>query len=1106
LSQAARRHGDDLYRLTLLLTLDATAAQRILLAAATQYQRNPSAPPDEVTLANAILAQLPTEPKRPLTRLPPWLESVPLAAQERTFALALLRLPSQQRLVLLLTLLRGYSIEDVAAVLQRDAALVRDERAAALDTLALSVPDAPIELLSVAPAEECRATRTALRYEMVADDPATRAHLALCPKCRAVAAAQQQASRAAEQTLRAMLRPQRLPSQLLNAIDELTQPKPKATMPALHQWRWIALPIIGVALISLLLILWPGRNTAQPQALTADRPPADPRTLVDQARATLFRSPQVGQPWHGRWQIFWPFIDGSSTMLNAELWRDDSTGRYRFSLVHEQGGGPYEFALANGGDRVWYAIDNNYAPSIFPLSESWRGTGVVINLADRQQQQLLLQNRLVAGAWGLADQYLALAQQAPELRGWGRRRAADGTLLDLVGFSAVSPLAPPADGEPQTATILLAFDDQQRLREISELNGPTEGERTGRTVWRFLDDEQMTSGQAALAFDFGRAWTGAGTFVSNDSLYHPALPTLRTNQTTPLVRALSEPWIAFPADAPAGVDTAALLLRGGRGVISNVFYFGEQRTLSYQTIFRRDSRLGILPDNCQLEQIRLDDREIILCPRPAKGFEARVSWDDGLASNTLLRVSARGFERAELLELLRTSGSLTLDGLRKQLVLFPEAASNSSSVSEALLEALTVAKEPPVGQVRRIEWRSFVRQTRADSQLDPYHVALYANLAPLHTSELWVRRTTDQNLDYAFIQRDPTGTIARRTLWSQGTRVKEAVDRQMLWVLEGKNSATPSRVDQLVLQMVQCADAEVVRAAPTTIELREIEWLRNGCLGSLYLPLWDYQTTLQSGAASSLERGRGLPDEGPYLADLGLRRDRTPELISRVQLTNDGQVQKVELVVDIGSPQMVLESHELLSNTTLPEAQLPPDVFDQLISRPILFYDFSDVVTSFGVSFLVRTSTLTNSARLMTSPTYYFPDSNMSVLAAVERAEIQDNAALVSDLNGPIEDALAFGFASRQIYFVRTAYAAQTVRIYQGEAERFGAFLRASAFWDASQPVELTVGGQPVPAWQVEFNDTFNWLLFELNGTLIAAPDTLAVRELLQNNLQVFTP
>ena len=47
---------------------------------------------------------------------------------------------------------------------------------------------------------------------------------------------------------------------------------------------------------------------------------------------------------------------------------DPASGRHRAQLVHHDGGGPYEFELADGSSRAWYAVSPNYAPSLYALN------------------------------------------------------------------------------------------------------------------------------------------------------------------------------------------------------------------------------------------------------------------------------------------------------------------------------------------------------------------------------------------------------------------------------------------------------------------------------------------------------------------------------------------------------------------------------------------------------------------------------------------------------------------------------------------------------------------------------------------------------------------
>src|SRR5262245_24669945 len=107
LEHALRRHGDDIYRLALLLAPNTTDADEALLAAARRLASAGTAP-DERALLAALREVLPRE-RRGLGRrqLPAWATPPPQRASAARLLAALARLPRQQRLALGLTLLRG---------------------------------------------------------------------------------------------------------------------------------------------------------------------------------------------------------------------------------------------------------------------------------------------------------------------------------------------------------------------------------------------------------------------------------------------------------------------------------------------------------------------------------------------------------------------------------------------------------------------------------------------------------------------------------------------------------------------------------------------------------------------------------------------------------------------------------------------------------------------------------------------------------------------------------------------------------------------------------------------------------------------------------------
>ena len=99
---------------------------------------------------------------------------------------------------------------------------------------------------------------------------------------------------------------------------------------------------------------------------------------------------------------------------------------------------------------------------------------------------------------------------------------------------------------------------------------------------------------------------------------------------------------------------------------------------------------------------------------------------------------------------------------------------------------------------------------------------------------------------------------------------------------------------------------------------------------------------------------------------------------------------------------------------------------------------------------------------------------------------------------------------SDSTYRITDTSGLETLSFYQGPAAELGAYLRNAADWTTSTPAPLQVRGQAISGWQViERNGGLPWLLFELDGTLIAiekpTAETLALLDRLQR-LDVSTP
>jgi hypothetical protein len=94
-----------------------------------------------------------------------------------------------------------------------------------------------------------------------------------------------------------------------------------------------------------------------------------------------------------------------------------------------------------------------------------------------------------------------------------------------------------------------------------------------------------------------------------------------------------------------------------------------------------------------------------------------------------------------------------------------------------------------------------------------------------------------------------------------------------------------------------------------------------------------------------------------------------------------------------------------------------------------------------------------------------------------------------NDAENVFEQALRDGFAIRFSYTLTAADGStQTHNLYQWSAQMLGAYLRASAVWKISGDSTFDIAGKQITGWRViERRNNADWLLFELDGTLIAA-------------------
>jgi len=1100
LERAIQRYGDELYQIALLLTPDQSSAARSLLSAT---RRLAMAKPaiDEAALIDALLAALPQERRhRRLRRSRAWW----LRSRHAPLLAALARLPREQVLALGLWMLRAYEPAQTASVLGGDEASVR---AQLRDALLALVPHAGLEQAGMlddqAAPENCRPTRAALALGEAQANPALRSHLALCSACRAAEQTWIKLTSIVEEALRGALRGVRLPDELAEQLRAAARPPAASAKARLLADARVRIALVMLPVLALIAILvWPrgmlepatGANTS-----TASGPAPAPRELVQRAQAQLYLPPEGRGMWHSTYAIQWVFAGNSGAPLTADEWVDPASGRHRLQLVHQAGGGPYEYELADAPDSVWYAISQAYRPSIYLLSPYAFGNLVHLRVSPEQRQQML-QARLQSGAWGIAANYLRQAAGA-ELHAWGRQRDAKGRLIDLISFAGVSPLALPPDASTATTsrvTVLLAIDEGSgRLREVRELLGEAGSEQTTRTTWRVVNEEWLDDAQAVdRVFDQNVAWNGVGTFVDRATLVQPELPLVDDHQLVPFARVMAEfgPPVYLFAAAPPYTNAGLLInpngpLRGVEGLADGspfaFVYLGANRQLELFTAFADQAPTPLI----DAEITELNGHQLIIKPGVGQVYQAQLTLtNDYGGPPPIVHIGARGYTRAELLDLLRGLKPATLEAYRAQVRLFADPFPHTPAF-DALISALDRAT--PSGAVRHTVERIFSRQDGVTDQLpDPYHRPRYAGQSEQIFRESWRRGTiiSDTFEISATIRNSDQTIIARQ--YSRADRSWYYLPASNELTESASNPLTQEIWDlldqRLIAHMLLCGLGQLQTNADgtRTVFLSDTHWQAGSCQ---YL---SYSFMLQAQAST-------VPDiqseQWPYLADIS---DDT--LTTWIDLDAAGQAIRAEVRAGSRRSGILLEGWELVTSEQLPATQVPPTLFNT--APPTAIVRWQNDFNTFPSLPTPHEITITDTLALVRTPLFALAEvitdaAGTAAPPSLAQATISGIAAAIPPHprwlhtdRTPFEGAVLDGYALRVTSRLSAGADRQDVDLYQGEAARFGGYLRSIARWRTSAPVKLQIGGKSVSGWQVvtTLPGPELWTLFEIDGTLVA--------------------
>jgi hypothetical protein len=664
--QVLEQYGDDLYRLAVLLSPDQAAANALLVRTARQFRNHAAA--DVRSVAMALCDQSLAERRLFRRRgAPAWVTAGTARTEDAPLVTAIACLPRAQRLALGLAALHAFTTENLAPMGQEWRVRVRDAIRALLPVLD---PDLDPTLFDPDQApEECRMARMALLLDPTVAQTSSdvRGHLALCETCRAALREWRRLTVQVNEVLRDALRPIRLPADVAAQTVAAAHPDTRPPLRRLMESQWMHRAILPLAVLLLtILIVWPRARDEPPPPVVS---PYSLRELVERAGETLYTPPPGEGVWQGSYLIRWTFVDQTYANLRGDLWIDRENGQHRIQFVHQQGGGPYEFQLADRRGQAWYAITPAYSATIgFPLArEDMSGVRFP---ADADQRHRLLKARLESGAWALPRRYLAQARAA-ELQSWGQRQMDDGTQVEVVGFRGVSLLGFPPDAPDAgdaDATILLAIDSATGLlREIRELIGPVEGEQVSRTVWAFDGGREVDPREETRTFGIAFAWNGQGTFLSLDDIATPHIPLIPSESVIPLDDAIGSS-ILLP-DPPPGTVEAVLAHDGETAGGYVALYHAPGRRLTVRLVSLSDAQAARTSDDPDEERIIVKNYAVVL--RPGLQWRYRVIVDlSPYQARYALRVESQGYTRAELVDVLTSIDVVTPERYEEQATMF----------------------------------------------------------------------------------------------------------------------------------------------------------------------------------------------------------------------------------------------------------------------------------------------------------------------------------------------------------------------------------------------------------------------------------------------------
>ncbi|HEY0601741.1 MAG TPA: hypothetical protein VGD58_02460 [Herpetosiphonaceae bacterium] len=1024
---AVNRWGDTLFELALLLTNQRAAAEAATVAAVCRVFSAPTNPHAEHDLYAALLNQQ----KR-------WRQPL----RDRVLPRVLAKIEPLDRALLGLWLLRHIDGERLAAIVGQPIALVT-ERLSLLLARATNIP-----LVDLQPDGEHVTLGRWLEAQLGLQPQPP--HIRNCVRCRAAQASWQRAAEELQATLQETLKKEHLPPSCEEAIEEALFQQQYAGDRRWWQERRVWIPAFFTAIaLALALVIGPWGGEILPTAT--------PRTTAEElVQATLdgWTTLPVTDTLHRQVWALDPRIQSSEPLI-TDIWLNPATsGQYRVEV--RRNNQLIEWQLADGKQTLYHAGEANYS------SCPWRtDASATFRMLDQaalkfksppEQQRAVRDARLLQGAYGAGYRALQQALTADDLRSFGTRRDNQRTLAVL---SFTDRLAQPP------RQILLRIDPQtHQLYGVQEvaLSG---GQSTARDLWRLQVQDQPRLG---VPTNIPR-WPQN---VTRDQIFDVACPALNPQHVVSLSTLVgdSQQWY-LPRTLPPGIDRAALLTLNP--VVTYIDYtpLGVPRG-SVATFLGRDRWLTISdldwhPGAEGSVEIARGGWSVEIGNQPRPGIwslKLRTQQNRGNPSSPTIAIYGSGWTQEELLKVVDS-----LDFFDPQVWLsldsaFLDARPLPQPVHDSIQRAFA-ALQPAPDTTLYSETKTEVRTDPKPQALnDPYTISDALRAPPVVVRKQWQTYQGAELTRFRDVYELDDGTI-NALIASDGSQFKMFIGAEGR-LYTGESTILPLQQQQPGIEMVR----SLLRTNdPILFTEQDDAWVLQ-------------QSSPYRFVTMSFEFSGSVFQQPPWTPGLG-----DGEIVRRLWLDRRTYAPRQFTVVhrDLDGTETPLLTTTLVTRRTADALSA-----EQLLALPAL----SDDVLTMNITAIRETTVDLASTRPVTQ-ILAWPTSSATILEESPRRRGSRTALSSSGLWQQRWDQ----FAPSDVWYI-SVYTFPpddtSVTITQGPSSLLRHILRyqsTAQSWTSSQPIEVTIAGQPRTAWLLS-NDTSAALVIEIDDLLvhIAAP------------------